>query len=650
MAPVNKRTFFVVLLLVSLLVPIPSAAAKAPEPQLIAGNELVYNPEPDWSLFWSKFNQYSQWDLEYYDGVQWVSCKGDLEIVRDYPEPNHVKLTLIFDASHKANYRLTFAIDRIVQNYTTRLSEYAYELNYGNYSLVWDWSDAVAIPGLVFTHGLLNDMFWFRMRRDNVPLGAHVVIDPSLIASYPTANQDDEKLMDDIHPSATGTSAVGQSFQNRAVDTNITSVKFYLRDTGGTADGNLIAALYAHSGTYGTNSKPTGVALATSDPIAANGLGVGFALYEFTFPAGQRYGMTANSYYTIFVYRTGTTGTVRVGTDSSGPSHGGNYFYYNSGAWVSNSGVDTIFYLYGMSPPTVDSYSCDALFTQNDQEWFNATVSDPDLVANLATVDIAVTMNLNNTFTLRWTQATGVFSEVSDPDGVCTLNTTDSVRTSVDVDTDIISFLFALTGGTEGNCDVVVTATDDDALTDVETYATAFVYAIYDWDPVKLIIDSAFALFGVTGFLNMSLTYIATVGSLLSISFINLALLIVQQFRLILAVFGWLINGFTGIVTTILDLGTIAYSLIDGTYTAGMVNLWTEFNLASMTDVILLLLVFMWLDSIVSRGKVTPGGEIAVFIGDVSMAINISSYFMSMFQTIIESVIGRVYGLIQALP
>ena len=115
--------FFVVLLLGSLLmVPFPVAEAE-PVPELIAGNPLVEAPAPDWPAFWSKFNQYAGWDLEYYDGAQWISEKSDLEIVRDYPEPNHVKLTLIFDATHAANYRLTFAISERVRDYVTKLGQ-----------------------------------------------------------------------------------------------------------------------------------------------------------------------------------------------------------------------------------------------------------------------------------------------------------------------------------------------------------------------------------------------------------------------------------------------------------------------------------------------------------------------------------------------
>lgn len=104
-----------------------------------------------------------------------------------YPENDTCKITLVFNASRAGNYRLTFAVDARVRNYVNRTGEHQYDLDFDDYSIVFDWSDVIAISGLQVTHGMTvvdgSDYFWFRMRRDNVPKGAHVVIDPTVIFS-----------------------------------------------------------------------------------------------------------------------------------------------------------------------------------------------------------------------------------------------------------------------------------------------------------------------------------------------------------------------------------------------------------------------------------------------------------------------------------
>ena len=60
-------------------------------------------------------------------------------------------------------------------NYTSPSNE--------SFSVFFDWEDLLTIPGLVFSHGVRNidgkDVFWFRLRRDNVPAGMYV-FDPTI--------------------------------------------------------------------------------------------------------------------------------------------------------------------------------------------------------------------------------------------------------------------------------------------------------------------------------------------------------------------------------------------------------------------------------------------------------------------------------------
>ncbi len=42
----------------------------------------------DWPEFWQTFKQYALWDLEWYNGSEWVSVKEDLAVQLSYPALN----------------------------------------------------------------------------------------------------------------------------------------------------------------------------------------------------------------------------------------------------------------------------------------------------------------------------------------------------------------------------------------------------------------------------------------------------------------------------------------------------------------------------------------------------------------------------------
>jgi hypothetical protein len=158
----------------------------------------------DWTAFWQKFNKYAKWDLEWYNSTSltWQSIKSDLTIQKAYPKNDTCKITLIFNSSQTGNYRLTFGIDVRVKKYVAKLDKYQYELDYGEFSVVFDWSDVVSISGLVITHGVKKvagqNYFWFRMRKDNIHKGVYVEIDPSVVgtSTSETANRDPQQRKD----------------------------------------------------------------------------------------------------------------------------------------------------------------------------------------------------------------------------------------------------------------------------------------------------------------------------------------------------------------------------------------------------------------------------------------------------------------------
>lgn len=170
-----------------------------------------------------------------------------------------------------------------------------------------------------------------------------------VVDSYSEANYDDNTNLEAVHPSAGALwSAVSQSFLC-SVAARLTSCKFYVKKTGSPV-GNLRARLYAHTGTYGTSSVPTGAVLDESASVAMAELGTSYALVTFTFTGG--YMMQPNTNYCIVLYANDATtlgagNSPTFGDDASTPSHGGNMAGYKNSSWNLYAAYDMCFYVYG---------------------------------------------------------------------------------------------------------------------------------------------------------------------------------------------------------------------------------------------------------------------------------------------------------------
>jgi len=93
---------------------IKTAEAQEPSPE----DGVVFQTPPiSWTDFWQTFRQHAYWSLEGNRGEGWENANNYLEIIRDYPEENHCKITLIFHAPITGDYRLTFAIDANAREY-----------------------------------------------------------------------------------------------------------------------------------------------------------------------------------------------------------------------------------------------------------------------------------------------------------------------------------------------------------------------------------------------------------------------------------------------------------------------------------------------------------------------------------------------------
>jgi len=175
-----------------------------------------------------------------------------------------------------------------------------------------------------------------------------------IVDSYSEANQDDLGALYNVHPTANAwPSAQYQSFTGNG--RVLHSCKFYLQSKG--SPGNLIARLYAHTGTFGTSSAPTGAALDSSDLVDADGIRDD-ALELVTFSGFSGYMLVNGTKYCIVIEGydgtwTETTVGVIVGRDGSSPTHGGNPGYYANSAWNVNATKDNCFYVYGVTPAPV---------------------------------------------------------------------------------------------------------------------------------------------------------------------------------------------------------------------------------------------------------------------------------------------------------
>lgn len=226
----------------------------------------------------------------------------------------------------------------------------------------------------------------------------------SFIDCYSESNYDSYTLMN--------SKDVYQSFFNLE-STNINSCKWYLRGFG-SPTGNLVAKLYAHSGTYGVNGVPIGSPLAVSDVVTASVLSSSnFSLVEFVF--STKYKMNANTNYCIVLSSSVASqlfasdnvyvsdnlfvqdmSDVEVGYDSTSSTHGGNFGDDFNGAWTPNSN-DAVFYVFG---DVIQGTEVDSIVSTVDELMnppsivssanITSIVTNSSLVARIPTVGIDI--------------------------------------------------------------------------------------------------------------------------------------------------------------------------------------------------------------------------------------------------------------------
>jgi len=177
-----------------------------------------------------------------------------------------------------------------------------------------------------------------------------------------------------------------QSFSNGVVAQNLTRVRVRMKKFG-SPTGNLVAKVYAHSGTFGTSSIPTGPVLATSVNFDIAQLTTAYLEYEIVFLTQLL--MEASTNYTISFERAVIDGSnyVHIEGDTTG-THAGNSSSLVGATWTAAAAEDLWFQvfaspkLYGISGEilrgithevVIDGHSATALSAFEALSWSGGT-------------------------------------------------------------------------------------------------------------------------------------------------------------------------------------------------------------------------------------------------------------------------------------
>lgn len=119
----------------------------------------------------------------------------------------------------------------------------------------------------------------------------------------------------------------------------------------GSPTGNMAIEIYAHTGSFGTSSVPTGSVLATSDTVDVSTAPsyLSPASQSFIFSGAEQIVLSDTNYVLCGYFPVAVESdndSIGVGTDDSSPTHSGNYSQYNSGAFTAYSGIDMVFKIF----------------------------------------------------------------------------------------------------------------------------------------------------------------------------------------------------------------------------------------------------------------------------------------------------------------
>lgn len=145
-----------------------------------------------------------------------------------------------------------------------------------------------------------------------------------------------------------GSQLMGQSFEvvnSATLDNLVIDIK-----TNGSPSGSFQFEIYAHSGTYGTSSVPTGSPLATSDTVLVSSLTATYATYTTYFTGANAISMTAGTRYVLVCnYATTSWPNALLFKNKTPSFYAGNQSYKSGGTWNALGTYDIIFDLQGVA-------------------------------------------------------------------------------------------------------------------------------------------------------------------------------------------------------------------------------------------------------------------------------------------------------------
>lgn len=421
----NKAKLVLCLLVLLVVVPLnpfvdPVQAQKS-KPKVFGRTDVPEIASMNWTVFWQLFNRHSMWTLEYLDGETWLDAKQDLAVLRKYfittnegdiqtdsTWATKCKIALDFTASHSADYRLTFGVDLDVKNYTYKESIAKYVLTYKNYTVFFDFSDLKSISGLVFNHGIKiingEQWFWFRIRRNNVPQGAHIILDPTF--GYETEGTYWENLAHWIR---------GSWFTCPAKGTAL-SITVYLHVF---IDGNVTCAIYW---------KSNATLLAQTEERELNeSEGTNWFTFNFTSTVNLTqadYVLVAWSDHLIAIW--GSSEPVPYKGRCDYTTYTGSY--PNPCDWSEYAYLHSIYCTY-TAEPSIGSFNAPSSVEANEIFLLEATITDYTGLDDFVNATIEITADI----ILLWVNSTNTFSEYSDPNDYCFFRTNSTRTTLSDV-------------------------------------------------------------------------------------------------------------------------------------------------------------------------------------------------------------------------
>ena len=468
--------------------------------------------------------------------------------------------------------------------------------------------------------------------------------------------QDTSKSIKNEHPSGTlGPSAIGQTILVGPIDVVLDSVGFYLKKIGSPTS-NLVCTVYAHTGTFGSSGTPTGAALATSATKDSSGLTTSYVMNYFNFTEANRITLEANTKYFLVVQCASdgvdSSNYVRIVATWPDNDDPGNFAEFANSAWSTAGSGDLNYVLYTESELTITAYDVTSTFSTGNDGWVNFTYADPDGYEDLKTCTIQVnTTGDAETFTLVYTQATDSFAETVDVDSMCTLSVY-SDFVAVDAYHGTVAFKFRISDlATQGECDVKVTFVEDDDNELITAYNALFEFLGIEWGPVGDIIDSAFNVFGITGFMTSLITFITGLASSFTNALNYTLLLVLQMYNLVTSTFMWSIGWVTRMITIMTTLVTLVITLINGTYVGvgALTDIWALFEFSEWGFEFLPIIVLVqWFESLDKRH--TKGADyFSTAYNDLNVVYGVVSFFFTWISFVANTVVDYVMTFVQSL-